>query len=73
MLVSRLQRGTAQFAWWSCLLICLLVFAVGCGGKRRAAEHTEVSGEVTYKGKPLPGGQITFVTDDGFAANGIID
>ena len=39
-------------------LFCLcwvLSFAVGCGPR-----FGEVSGEVTYKGKPIPGGMVTF-------------
>jgi hypothetical protein len=34
---------------------CLLVIAVGCGPRTG-----EVSGEVTFKGKPIPGGILTF-------------
>jgi hypothetical protein len=40
---------------------------------RRSVEYVEVTGKVLYKGKPLPGGMVTFVTADGFASKGIID
>jgi hypothetical protein len=55
------------------LLCCLLVLAAGCTTKRRTAEHANVTGRVLYKGKPVTGGQLTFVTTDGFASNGVID
>jgi hypothetical protein len=40
---------------------------------RRPVELVEVSGRVLYKGKPLPGGRVTFVTADGFAGTAVID
>jgi hypothetical protein len=37
-------------------------------------EHTEVSGKVTFQGKALPGGKVTFVAvNGGFASMGDID
>jgi hypothetical protein len=37
-------------------------------------EQAEVSGRVLYKGKPLPGGMLTFVVEDmGFSFNAVID
>jgi hypothetical protein len=45
----------------------------GCGSSR-APQHAEVSGKVLFQGKPLPGGQITFVAlKGGFPAVGTID
>jgi hypothetical protein len=44
------------------LLPLLLVLALGCEAKNPNAP-ARVSGEVTYNGKPLPGGTITFYTD----------
>jgi hypothetical protein len=42
----------------------LAVFAVGC--QRSAVEQAEVSGRVLYRGKPVPGGLVTFATTQGF-------
>ncbi|HZV04841.1 MAG TPA: hypothetical protein VE999_07140 [Gemmataceae bacterium] len=79
MLSSILRTGTERrivlrgARWW-CLPVCLLVLTMGCGkGVRHSAEHGEVSGDVTYKGKPVTGGAITFVADDGFTSNDRID
>lgn len=56
------------------LALALLPLAAGCGKNRRSVEQAEVTGTVMFRGKPLPGGQITFVTTQGgFAANGTID
>jgi hypothetical protein len=57
-----------------CLSLELLTLMVGCGKNPRAAEHVEVSGKVLFQGKPLPGGQVTFVAvNGGFASSGTID
>jgi hypothetical protein len=54
---------------FSVLLLCIL-FVVGCN---RSYEQTaDVSGKVTYLGKPLPGGKITFVGARGYMGFGII-
>ncbi len=48
------------------LLGCLLplgLLAVGCGAS--GPKTAEVSGEVTYKGKPVPLGTIAFLSDSG--------
>jgi hypothetical protein len=42
------------------LIGCLLMAAIGCG----SAEGT-ISGTVSYQGKPLPGGSLTFVPEKG--------
>ena len=55
------------------MLCCLLVLIVGCTSKRRAAEHADVTGRVLYKTKPVLGGQVMFVTSDGFSSSGVID
>jgi hypothetical protein len=56
-------------------LIGLLAWAGGCGpSSPRSAEHAEVSGKVLIDNKPLPGGEISFVTvKGGFASSGKID
>src|SRR5262249_4602748 len=47
---------------------------VGCkGGPARSTKHVDVSGQVTYKGKPVTGGEVMFVTEAGFSSKGIID
>jgi len=57
------------------LLFGLLVLAVGCtSGPKRSTKHVDVTGKVTYKDKPVTGGEGTFVTvEGGFASTGRID
>jgi hypothetical protein len=45
-----------------------LVLVAGCGG----AFTAPVSGKVTYKGNPLPGGIVTFIHPDGRVGYGTI-
>ncbi len=74
MVFSFRRNGPARLACLGCLLIGLFLIAAGCGsGRRRAAETADISGKVTYNGKPVTGGQVSFVAEDGFASNGIID
>lgn len=50
--------------WSVCRLLAIttaLIWVAGCGGPFTAA----VSGRVTYKGNPLPGGTVTFIHPDG--------
>jgi len=64
----------ARLACRWCLLFWLLVLAVGCATRQRSSEYTEVSGTVFYKGKPLPGGRVTFITVQGaFASSANIE
>jgi hypothetical protein len=71
-----LPRGIAKTVfrlarYW---LFGLLILVVGCGKNPRAAEHTEVSGQVLFQGQPLQGGRVTFVAvNGGFASSGTID
>jgi hypothetical protein len=68
------SRGlAARWACWGCLLLCPLVLAAGCKKARTSSEHADVSGKVTYNGRAVPGGRVTFVTPDGFASTGNID
>jgi hypothetical protein len=55
------------------LLVGLLALAVGCKGPRTSIQHVPVSGDVTYKGKKVTGGRISFTTKDGFGIQGNID
>jgi hypothetical protein len=62
--------------WSPCgflVLFCLVNLTLGCGKGKRAVDHIDVSGQVTYKKAPVTGGRITFVSDDGFTATGRID
>lgn len=52
------------------LLVCLLL--CGCSRSRLGNEE-EVSGKVTYNGKPLTGGWITFMSAQGHTFSGPID
>lgn len=57
-----------------CLALGLLTVAVGCGkDKKKAPPYAEVSGTVFFRGKPLPGGQVTFVNEGGFTGSAIIE
>jgi hypothetical protein len=57
-----------------CALFALLALVGGCGQKPQSIDHAEVSGKVLFQGKPLPGGQVSFVSvGTGFATSGNID
>jgi hypothetical protein len=55
------------------LLSLVFLAALGFTGCTRQFPMAEVSGKVTYKGKPLPEGTIMFVPQSGFAAAGTIN
>jgi hypothetical protein len=70
------MRGRIRKPWpgWhaflGCLALGLLAGLPGCGGNRpNYQQNAEVTGTVTFKGKPLPGGKISFVTVVGGLAN----
>jgi len=49
-----------------CLFLGILVTALACAGCKPPKQETaEVSGTVKFKGKPLPGGRVSFVADKG--------
>ena len=48
-----------------------LFFLVGCAGSN-ASTPAKVSGKISYKGKPIKGGTMQFVTPDGTGYSGII-
>jgi hypothetical protein len=50
--------------WW----LLVLVVAIGCGDGRVKLPTASVSGTVTYRGKPLPGGRVLFQHSTGQAA-----
>ncbi len=45
----------------TCPLFLCLLFVLGCGG---GIQRQEVSGTVTYDGKPVQRGEVSFVPDD---------
>ncbi len=57
-----------------CLSLGLLAGTTGCSKTAHGTEHIQVSGKVLFKGKPLPGGRVTFAAiKDGFASSAPID
>jgi hypothetical protein len=54
--------------------VLVVIAVVGCGGDDLGKRYA-VSGTITYKGKPLPKGNIAFVSDkpDGRGASGVIE
>jgi hypothetical protein len=54
----------ARAARLTCWPLLLLMLAAGCT-RGHDHEHVDVSGKVLYKGKPLPGGTVKFVTTTG--------
>ena len=52
------------------LTVLVLLSAAGCS--RSSLPQGEVSGTVTYWGKPLPGGIITFLSEHGYQNSAVI-
>lgn len=52
-----------SISMYATIPILLLVLG-GCGGSS-AGVHAKVSGKITYKGQPIKGGKMLFVTADG--------
>jgi hypothetical protein len=69
-----LQFRAIRLARLGCLSICILLLGTGCPVPKSAA-MAEVSGTVTFQGRPLPGGRVTFVSKSGqsFTGGGNID
>ena len=59
------RRPGAAWLAWRCLPVGLLLLVLGCGGASTSTATAEVSGKVLFKGKPLPGGMVTFVAEKG--------
>ncbi len=53
-------------------LLLSILFIAGCHATRPGEQQGEVSGKVTYKGKPLPGGRISFFGARGYNGMAII-
>ena len=45
------------------------VFTIGCGGNKGKLDTVEVSGTITYKGKPVEGATVVFESGEGAAGN----
>lgn len=58
--VNRRSIGFVRPGFDTVLLLMLAVAAAGCGGGQR---EYELSGLVTYQGKPVPAGHIVFEPD----------
>jgi hypothetical protein len=54
------------------LLACCAVALPGCGNSGQF-ETARVSGTVTLDGRPVQGGHVSFIPEQGRAANGLID
>lgn len=52
-------------------LLPILLLLTGCG--RSSIEQVKVSGKVLYRGQPLPGGVVKFVSAKGFSSTATID
>jgi hypothetical protein len=64
ILEARVVRFVCRRGWPAALLV-LTVALAGCSGSSALPQTAEVSGTVKFKGKPLPGGNVTFVSDKG--------
>jgi hypothetical protein len=53
------------------LVLVPSLLLVGCSDSLQ--QQAEVSGTVTYRGKPLPGGIVMFISDKGFQNSATID
>jgi hypothetical protein len=51
------------------VLLSLVVLALGCGEKRNTPPTAPVTGKVTYKGKPVIGGTVTFNPEEALKGN----
>ncbi len=61
------MKMTMQFG----CVVLLSGILIGCSGSN-AAVPAKVSGKITYKGNPVMGGKLSFVTVDGTGYDGII-
>lgn len=54
-----------------CFPLLFLLLLAGCS--RSSIEQVKISGKVLYRGKPLPGGVVTFMSAKGFSSTATID
>lgn len=52
--------------------VLFLLAALGCGDSSSTMQQAEVSGTVSYQGRPLPGGMISFLSERGFQNSAVI-
>jgi hypothetical protein len=56
------------------LFFAVVILSFGCGKDPHTTEYGEVSGKVIFQGKPLPGGDVSFIAVKGaFASSGPIE
>src|SRR5439155_22358434 len=65
--MSTMCSASIRFCFCSALAMALLTLIVGCGGKG------DVTGQVSYKGKPLVCGTVQFEASDKTFKQGIIN
>jgi hypothetical protein len=68
----RKQRERMFHSKFRLVVLASVLFLVGCSDASRQ-QQAEVSGTVTYRGKPLPGGIVMFISDKGFQNSATID
>jgi hypothetical protein len=74
MRIQTVPAWVARLVCGSSLALALGLLALGCGTHGAPPETAEVSGHVYFQKKPLPGGSIAFITEDGrFSGTGTID
>ena len=54
---------TCRFPVWGLAGCCLLFLLTGCGKGEVGPEFAQAKGVVTYQGKPLKTGQVSFIPD----------
>lgn len=62
-----------EHSWkqWKCLLALTVVLTfVGCGTSEDAPERYQISGTVSFDGKPVPSGEIVITPDAGNSGEG---
>lgn len=59
--MRKTARSMRMNPGWVLLVLLFLVGMAGCGSKSGQLPTAPVTGRVTYQGKPVPRGEITFV------------
>jgi hypothetical protein len=70
-----MSKHRAIAGWYAtvCLLVLFGMAISGCGGAKRRGPTGTVTGVVTYKGKPVPSGRVTFYGPDNEPASATLD